>query len=99
MVSSDPTDHQQALVTAKVANWTRFTRDIIEIAPFGPSIVRKYLLEDLETNSKTLKAISDAFQHRAMDIKITSFYERENTLPMKRLVGDPDQIYNQAAAA
>ena len=64
-------------------------RDIIEIAPFGPSIVRKDLLKDLETNSKTLEAISDSFQHRAIAIKISSFYEREITLPMKGVVSNP----------
>jgi hypothetical protein len=71
---------------SQLANWTTFSRDIINIAPFGPSVVRKTLLQDLETKSGLLKAISEAFQHRALNIKITSFYERIYTMPMKRLV-------------
>lgn len=71
---------------AQLADWTRYSRDIIDVAPFGPSVVRKTLLKDLETNSKSLKRISDSFQHRALSIKIASFYERIFTMPMKRLV-------------
>ena len=71
---------------AQLADWTRYSRDIIEIAPLGLSVVRKTLLQDLETNSDLLKRISDSFQHRALSIKIASFYERVFTIPMKRLV-------------
>ena len=71
---------------AQLADWTRYSRNIIDTAPFGPSVVRKTLLQDLETNSDLLKRISDSFQHRALSIKIASFYERVFTMPMKRLV-------------
>jgi hypothetical protein len=71
---------------SKLASWTAFSRDLIEISPLGPSIIRKDLLKDLETNSRTLQLISDSFQHRAMVLKIASFYEREFTLPLKHLV-------------
>jgi hypothetical protein len=71
---------------SQLANWTTFSRDIIDIAPFGKSVVRKTLLHDLETKSGVLKAISESFQHRAMNLKIASFYERVFTMPMKRLV-------------
>jgi hypothetical protein len=71
---------------AKLADWTRFSRDIIDIAPLGPSVVRKTLLQDLETKSGLLQRISESFRHRALNIKIASFYERVFTLPMKRLV-------------
>ena len=71
---------------AELARWTRYSRDIIEIAPFGSPVVRKTLLKDLEDNSELLKGISDSFRPRAQTIKVASFYERVNTMPMKRLV-------------
>ena len=71
---------------AQLADWTRYSRDIIDIGPLGPSVVRKTLLQGLETNSDLLKRISNSFQHRALSIKIASFYERVFTMPMKHLV-------------
>ena len=32
---------------AQLADWTRYSRDIIDTAAFGPSVVRKTLLQDL----------------------------------------------------
>ena len=49
-------------------------------------MVRKRLLQDLETKSDLLKRILDSFQHGALSTKIASFYERLFTVPMKCLV-------------
>ena len=46
---------------AQLADWTRYSPDIIDITPLGPSVVRKTLLQDLKTKSDLLRRISDSF--------------------------------------